>query len=96
MELATEAEIMTIAEDYSTVTTIDPPPEGVPLEQAQKTHSLYRIEKEIDKVSITLVRNRPQVLKVMEDATTMGIRTFIGLFQQLGDMQPDLTNTADG
>ena len=50
----------------------------------EKLHCLYRMEVQEDHIDFFLRRDKIQLQSLMEEGEKMGIRRFVGLYQQLG------------
>ena len=84
LDLAVDAEILTLTPkgaDIAPLPLSACPPEG---HREERLHCHYSIETGDDFARFTLWRTKEDVDALMEEAETLGIQTFVGLWQELG------------
>lgn len=83
LELGMDGEILTLTEQGCTATPLPCPDPDVPAFHDSTLHCHYTIETKEKSASFTLWRTKEDLEHLLDTAADLGIRTVIGLFQEL-------------
>ena len=83
LDAAVESAVFTVDKDGCSITPLPPGPCPKHARRDEKLHCHYTLELTEDQANFTLYRTREDVLELLEEAESLGVKQAVGLWQEL-------------